>query len=152
MPLADAASQPLWVNVAIFAAAAALIWASGTRLTAYVAAIGDRTGIEQAFVGMLLLGGLTSLPEIANVVTSSYYGNPALAVNNLLGSASINVVLLALADAALGRDALTSVVARPSTMLQAALCLLVLVLVAVAITAGDFAFAGVGAWSSAILA
>ena len=151
MPLADAASQPLWVTVAIFAAAAALIWASGTRLTAYVAAIGDRTGIEQAFLGMLLLGGLTSLPEIANVVTSSYYGNPALAVNNLLGSASINVVLLALADAALGRDALTSVVARPSTMLQAALCLLVLVLVAVAITAGDFAFAGVGAWSSAIL-
>lgn len=152
MPLADAASLPLWVNIAIFAAAAALVWAAGARLARYVAAIGDAAGLEQAFAGMLLLGVLTSLPEVANVVTASHFGNPALAVNNLLGSASINVVLLALADAATGREALTSVVARPSTLLQAALCLLVLVLVAVAVTTGDLALGGVGAWSIALLA
>jgi cation:H+ antiporter len=151
MPLADAASQPLWLNIAIFAAAAAMVWAAGTRLARYLAAIGDATGLEQALVGMLLLGTLTSLPEAANVVTSAHFGNPALAVNNLLGSAAINVVLLALADAALGREALTSVVARPSILLQAALCLLVLVLVAVAVTTGDLALGGVGAWSTALL-
>lgn len=151
MPLADAGSLPLWLNAAIFVAAAAIVWAAGTRLARTLAAIGDATGLEQAFVGMLLLGCLTSLPEIANVTTASYFGNPALAVNNLLGSASINIVLLALADAIIGRDALTSTVTRPSTLLQAALCLLVLVLVAVAITTGDVAFGGVGLWSASLL-
>jgi hypothetical protein len=49
---------------------------------------------------MLLLGGITSLPEIATVTTASWTGNAPLADNNLLGSASINIVLLAAADAA----------------------------------------------------
>jgi cation:H+ antiporter len=71
-------------------------------------------------------------------------------VNNLLGSASINIVLLALADAAMGRDALTAVVARPSTMMQAALCMMVLALVAIAVTSGDILVFGVGLWSAGL--
>ena len=69
----------------------------------------------QAFAGLLLLGGATSLPELANAATASLGGNASLAVNSLLGSVSMNVVLLALADPVLGRDALTSVVGRPTT-------------------------------------
>jgi cation:H+ antiporter len=152
MPLADAASHPLWANGALFALAAGLVWLAGTRLARYAAAIGDRTGLEQAFAGMLLLGCLTSLPEAANVATASHFGNPALAVNNLLGSASINVVLLAVADAFIGRDALTGVVARASTLMLAALCMMVLALVAVAVTTGDIALGPIGAWSTALLA
>ena len=70
---------------------------------------------------MLLLGGITSLPEIATVTTASRTGSPSLAVNNLIGSAAGNVLLLAVADVVLGRDALTSVVATPSTLLQGTL-------------------------------
>lgn len=136
----------------MFGAAAAFVWLAGTRLTRYLSRVADLTGLEQAFAGMLLLGGLTSLPEVANVVTSSHAGNPALAVNNLLGSASINLVLLAVADTLFGRKALTAVVAQPSTMMQAALCLLVLTLVAVAVTTGDILFFGVGLWSVAVCA
>ena len=65
------------------------IWVAGTRLVRYLDAIAVKTGLGQAFVGMLLLGSITSLPEIANVMTSSSMGNPSLAINNLLGSASI---------------------------------------------------------------
>jgi cation:H+ antiporter len=150
MPLADAASYPPWLNVAIFTLAAGLVWLAGTRLARYAAAIGDQTGLEQAFAGMLLLGCLTSLPEVANVVTASHFGNPALAVNNLLGSAAINVVLLAVVDTAIGRQALTAGVARSSTLMLAALCMLVLALVAAAVTSGDIAFAGVGLWSAGL--
>src|SRR5690606_35849756 len=116
----------------------------------YVGRISEITGIEQAFVGMLMLGTLTSLPEIANVATASHFGNPALAANNLLGSASINLVLLAVLDAVIGRDALTSVIARPATLLQSALCMVVLVLVGIAITTGDVAIFGVGGWTLVI--
>ena len=144
MPLSDAVSNPLWLNVGIFAAAAALVWIAGTRLTRDVNAIAARTGMHHAFAGMVLLGGITSLPEVANVATSSAMGDPALGVNNLLGSAAINVLLLALADAFIGREPVTGIVARPSTMMMASLCMLVLIVIAGAVTLGDIPVLGVG--------
>ncbi len=104
---------PLWINLAVFAASSAIVWAAGTRLAVYVDAIAKRTGLGHGFAGLLLLGGITSLPEIATATASSVMGSPALALNNVLGSAAINVALLTVADAALGRDALTAVVAKP---------------------------------------
>jgi cation:H+ antiporter len=152
VPLSNAADYPLWVNFAIFLGAAGLVWTAGTRLTGYVDAVSEKTGLGQAFVGMLLLGGITSLPELANAITSAVTGNPALAVNNLLGSAAINIVLLAIADAVVGRDALTSAVAKPSTMMMGTLCLLVLAMVAIAITVGDVAVVGIGIWGFSLCA
>ena len=117
MPLSAAQDYPLWINSLIFLVAAVFIWFVGTRLVRHLDAIAVKTGLGQAFVGMLLLGSITSLPEIANVMTSSSMGNPSLAINNLLGSASINVLLLAIADSFIGRDALTSLVAQPATLM-----------------------------------
>jgi cation:H+ antiporter len=150
MPLAAAHDYPLWINVCIFLAAAAAVWAAGTKLTVYLDGIAGRTGVDTAFAGMLLLGGITSLPEVANCITSGLIGNPALAVNNLLGSAAINIVLLAIGDAVVGREALTSMAARPSTLMLAASCMIVLTLVAASIATGDMALAGIGAWSLAL--
>lgn len=144
MPLADAAAFPLWINVAIFVAAAVIVWFAGVRLTRNLDSLALHTGLDHAFVGMLLLGGITSLPEVANVATASAIGNPALAVNNLLGSAAINVLLLAVADAWIGREAVTGIVARPSTMMMATLCMLVLIAVAAAVTIGDIDLFGLG--------
>lgn len=147
VPLLDAQTLPIWMNAVIFAAAAGFVWLAGTRLARYVDRIARKHDITQATAGMLLMGVITSLPEIANAVTSSAIGNPALAVNNLLGSAAINVLLLAVADALIGRDALTSVAAHPSTLMQAALCMLVLIAVAAAILCGDTLLSGVGLWA-----
>lgn len=152
MPLSHAQDYPIWINAGIFLAAAVMVWIAGTRLTHALDAITAKTGWGQAFVGMLLLGGITSLPEVANTITSSVTGNPALAINNLLGSAAINILLLAVADAFIGRDAVTSAVARPSTLMMATLCMLVLITVATAITVTDFAVMGIGLWSIAICA
>lgn len=150
MPLANAVSYPIWVNVLIVAGAAVVIWIFGKRLTRDLDAIAVKQKLDHAFVGMLLLGGITSLPELANTITSASIGNPSLGINNLLGSAAINVFLLAAADAIVGRKALTSIVARPSTMMMAALCMIVLTAIAFAITLGDIAFAGMGVGSLAI--
>ena len=152
MPLTDPASAPLWANAAIFVAAGLVVWFAGVRLTRQLDVIADRQRLSGVFVGMLLLGGITSLPEVANVVTASLGGNPALAVNNLLGSAAINVLLLAVADAWIGREAVTGTVVRPSTLMMATLCMLVLVAVAVAVTVGDVEIMGLGVASLAICA
>jgi cation:H+ antiporter len=152
MPLANASAFPLWANLLIFVMAGLVIWFSGGRLTRQLDRIASRTGLDHAFVGMLFLGGITSLPEVANAITASSIGNPSLAVNNLLGSAAINVLLLAVGDALIGRQAVTSIVARPSTMMMAALCMIILILIAAAITIGDVPVAGVGIASVGICA
>lgn len=139
-------TDSLWISVLSFAVAAVLVWTAGTRLTIYLDQIAEAAGMQQAFVGMLLLGGITSLPEIASVGTASVSGNASLAVNNLLGSVSANVLLIALADVVLGRDALTSVVPGPATIMQGALGILILILVAIAILSGDITLGWIGLW------
>lgn len=147
MALLDFAGQSVWVNLAIFAVTAICVWIAGARLTRYLDDIITMTGMSQAFVGMLLLGGITSLPEAATVGTASLSGNAVLATNNLLGSVSINVLLIALADAVLGRDALTSSVPSSATIMQGTLGIIALALVAVAILVGDYTVGWVGIWS-----
>lgn len=139
MSLLDVSSFPLPVNLAMFAVAAVFVWLAGARLTGYLDGISDRTGLGQAFVGMLLLGGITSLPEIAAVSSSALTSNAALATNNLLGSVAINVVLLAIGDAMLGRDAITSVVGKPITLMQGVLVVVALAMAASATVTGDIA-------------
>lgn len=109
------------VNASLFAMAAFIVWICGTRIIHAVDALARRTGMGQAFAGMVLLGGITSLPELSAVVSSAATGNAPLAVNNLLGSVSINVLLIAVADAAIGRRAITAEVGSASTLMQGAL-------------------------------
>ena len=49
------AALPLGANLAVFAAAACIVWIAGVKLTGYAKIIAKRTGAEQAFVGILLL-------------------------------------------------------------------------------------------------
>jgi cation:H+ antiporter len=140
-------SLPLAWNAAIFAIAAVVVWNAGTRIARYADAVAEKTGIGREVLGIILLGGVTSLPEMAVASTASLAGHPALSINDLLGSAAINVVIIAVADAALGRDAITSVLASPSVLLQGVLGILLLALVAAATMSVDIAFLGASLWS-----
>jgi cation:H+ antiporter len=144
------ASQSIALNISIFAVASIAIWIAGSRVVRYVDAIADKTGIGQAFAGLLLLGGITSLPEIAAVSGASLIGNAPLSISNLLGSLCMNIVLLCVADATLAPVAITSVVPGMATVLQGALGIIALALTAGAIAIGDVPIFGVGAWSIAI--
>lgn len=143
-------SLALWQLAGLFAFSAAAVWFGGSRLAGYVDAITDRTGLGQAFIGMLLLGGITSLPEAAAVMTSAATGNAPLAINNLLGTASINILLLAFADILYGREALTAAAARPVTLMQGVLSMMLATAVAMIATIGDIALFGVGAGALAL--
>ena len=99
------------INVAVFACSAALVWIAGIHMVRLVDKLATRTGMGQGFAGMLLLGGIVSLTEISTVSSAAFTGSPLLAINNLLGSESINLFLLAAVDPLSGREALTSFVA-----------------------------------------
>lgn len=142
---------PTWALFAAFALGAVVVWGAGTRLAGYAVTIADRTGISGAIVGVILLGLITSLPEAATAVTAAVRDNADLAVNNLLGGVAFQIVVIAAADFALRRRAITASLLDPVVMLQAVLCVTMLAVALAGTIAGDTALFGVGLWSGGLV-
>jgi cation:H+ antiporter len=151
MALLDFGAHPLWLNLVVFGVAAAIVWLVGTRLATYADAIAERTGLGKAFIGLVLLATATSLPEIGTTATASIAGNAALAVNNIFGGIAMQTAILAIADVAVVRGALTYFTPRPALLLEGASLVLLLALALAGIAAGPLlTLAGVGIWSALI--
>lgn len=142
---------PLVVIYLIFAAAAGLVWFSGTRLSRYADALAKKTGIAEVVVGTLLLGGVTSLPEVVTTVTASADGDAAIAINNLFGGVALQVTILAIGDVMVRKRAITSLIGSPVVQLQGIVGILLLLTAASAVVVGDYAFAHIGIGSVFIL-
>lgn len=85
----------VWV---IFLISAGLIVLAATQLAKYGDIIAIRTRLGGMFIGVLLLAGATSLPEVLTTISSIWQGVPNLAAGNLLGSNLFNMFLLAILD------------------------------------------------------
>jgi cation:H+ antiporter len=143
-------SLPLWALALLFVVAAALVWVAGTRLATYAEEVATRTGLGHAFIGALLLGGVTSLPEASTTVSASAIGNAPLAVNNIFGGIALQVAVLALADWIARGRALSSRVGDDAVLLQAALLIGVLGVATAGVLLPDPLVLGVGVWSLAV--
>lgn len=145
MALLNFQSYGLWINLAIFAVAAGLVWFAGSRISGYADSIAARTGLSHAFVGLLFLALATETPEIATTVTAASGGNAELAIGNLFGGVVMQTAVIAVVDVIVLRAALTFFTPRPSLLLQGVLLTILLGLTLAAATAGyDIAFWGVG--------
>lgn len=152
MPFLPSSDQPLWLNALVFAGAAVAVWLAGTRLATDADELADRKGLGKAFAGLLLLGGITSLPEGATSVTAGLAGDAELAVNNILGGVAMQVAVLAAVDAVMSRRSLTARVTERTLLLQGSLGMILLAGIAVAVLVGDLLVLGVGLWSAGWLA
>jgi len=85
----------VWVT---FLISAALIVFAATQLAKYGDVIAIRTRLSGMFVGVVLLAGATSLPEVLTTISSLSQGVPNLAAGNLFGSNLFNMFLLAILD------------------------------------------------------
>lgn len=122
----DFHALPLAGNFGIFALAATLVWIAGSRLASSADALGDRTGLSQAFLGMMLLGVATSLPELATTLSGALIGNAALVTGNLFGGIALQIAVLAVVDLVAVRGALTYVTPSPVLLFQGVMLLLLL--------------------------
>ena len=138
------ADQSLVILFAAMALAGALVWYAGTRLVGLVDEIADRTNMGQAFAGMLLLGGITSLPELATATSASLAGTPLLSINDLLGTSSINILLLAVADIVAGKGPLTRQTHKLAPLMQGVLGMILMAAVAISIVTDDIAIPVLG--------
>lgn len=88
----------IWLQ---FFISAVIIIIAGTKLSLYADVISERTGLSKAWIGMILLGVVTSLPEVATSVASAVKINaPDLAFGNIFGSNMINLFIIPLTDVA----------------------------------------------------
>ncbi len=77
---------------------AILIIISGTFLSKFGDIIADKTGLGQALIGGILIALATSLPELVTSITSSLVGAPNIAIGNVFGSNTFNLMILAIVD------------------------------------------------------
>jgi cation:H+ antiporter len=147
-------SLPIWAIVLLFVGAAVVIWRAGTHLEQRVDQIARRTGLGQAFSGVLLLATATSLPELATTLSALViHDNATLAVHNLLGGVALQTGLLVIADATTRqRGALTSFEPRFVLLIQGVGLIMLLQIVIAGWTAGGApTLAGVSVWSALLV-
>lgn len=87
----------VWVQ---FLLSSALIVFAAMQLAKYGDVIALRTKLGGMFVGVLLIAGATSLPEVLTTINALRQNIPDLAAGNLLGSNLFNMFLLAVLDLA----------------------------------------------------
>lgn len=86
----------IWVQ---FLLCAAVIGAAGPTLSRSGDIIADKTGLSGNWIGLILLGTVTSLPELVTGITAvTGVGAPDIAVGDVLGSCVFNVAILVIVD------------------------------------------------------
>ena len=56
--------------------------------------VAHRFGVRQSVIGLTIVAGGTSLPELATSVVAAYKGRSALAIGNVIGSNVFNILLI----------------------------------------------------------
>jgi cation:H+ antiporter len=116
----------LWLE---FVLCTAVIVYSGTKLSKYGDIIAEKSGLGRAWIGVVLMASVTSLPELVTGISSvTYAGVPDIAVGDVLGSCAFNMLILAILDT-MYRPAPISTKAHQGHVLSAAFGLLLLSMV-----------------------
>lgn len=90
------------VALGLFFGAAIVVVIAATYLVTASEVIAFRTGWGRVWVGLLLLGGATSLPEMVTAATAAKLDAVNLAAGNIFGSNMLNISKLAILMAVLG--------------------------------------------------
>jgi cation:H+ antiporter len=85
----------VWIN---FIFSATTIVVAAIFLAKYGDVIAARTRLGGMFIGILLLAGATSLPELLTSIVSVSQHSPNIAAGNLFGSNAFNMLMLAILD------------------------------------------------------
>lgn len=95
-PIYGLSTGAAWIG---FAVCLVVILITGARLSRYGDLIAARTGVGGAWIGLVLLAGVTSLPELVTGLSAIIVvGQPDLAVGSALGSCVYNLLIIAVLD------------------------------------------------------
>lgn len=123
----------LWL---LFILCAVLIVVCGTNLSRYGDVIAEKTGMGRAWIGLVLMAGVTSLPELITGISSvTIADTPDIAVGNVFGACVFNLSVIALLDMLHGPGPIFSK-AEHGHILSAGYCIILIGLVSLSLLAG----------------
>lgn len=86
----------LWLQ---FILCSAVIVFCGTNLSRYGDIIAEKTGLGRAWIGLVLMASVTSLPELITGISSVAFADvPNIALGDIMGSCVFNLSIIALMD------------------------------------------------------
>jgi len=141
-----------------FILCAGIIFWAGSKLTKYGDAIAEKTGLCRAWLGLVVLGAVTSLPELVNAISATAFaGLPDLAAGDLLGACMMNMFSLGVLDLIWGLRGHGTLFLKPKqgNMLSTFFGVVILLAVSAALALGhlsiDFSLWGISVYSAIIL-
>lgn len=118
--------ESLLLNIGLFLSAAVVITIVGSHMSAIADRLADQTGMGEALIGGLFLGGSTSLSGLVTSVTAAASNHPQLAISNALGGIAAQTVFLAIADLTYSKANLEHAVASATTLTHVTLLITML--------------------------
>lgn len=128
MPPGACMFSSLMPSIIAFGIAALVIVLAGSRLARQSDILADRTGLGEAVFGVVLLAGVTSLPDFAATLSAAIDDRPDLAISNVMGSIAVNLVFLGVADIVYRKANLEHAAASPVNLMLAGLLIVLLTL------------------------
>lgn len=84
----------LWRNLTYIVLGLACLIVGSNLFVDAASYIAHRYGVRQSVIGLTIVAGGTSLPELATSVVAAYKGRSAIAIGNVLGSNVFNILLI----------------------------------------------------------
>jgi cation:H+ antiporter len=84
----------LWRNLAWIVIGLACLIGGSNLFVDSATYVAHRFGIRQSIVGLTIVAGGTSLPELATSIVAAYKGRSAIAIGNVIGSNVFNILLI----------------------------------------------------------
>lgn len=137
--------------ILIFSISTLVIVVGGTALTKSADILADKTGLGEAFVGAVFLGGVTSIAGIITSVVAAHNNHPQLAISNAIGGIAVQTVFLAIADIFYPKVNLEHAAASLTNLMQGVLLMGLLSLVFLGISSPDITFLNVHPFSFLII-
>lgn len=122
------------IDITGFIVCAVIIFFAGKKLSWYGDKLAEKTGWGKAWVGLILLATVTSLPELmVGIGSSAIVQSADLAVGDILGSCTFNLAILAILDIFVPRKQHLFYIASTRHVLTASLGLILIALIGVSL-------------------
>lgn len=84
----------LWRNLSFIVLGLACLIIGSNLFVDAASYVAHRYGVRQSVIGLTIVAGGTSLPELATSVVAAYKGRSAIAIGNVIGSNVFNILLI----------------------------------------------------------
>lgn len=90
----DKSVIPIWKSLFFVVIGLFCLVVGSDLFVSSASSVAEHLGVSQSIIGLTIVAGGTSLPELATSVVAAYKGQSAIAIGNVIGSNVFNILLI----------------------------------------------------------